>query len=355
MKNKINIPIVSVIVPVYNTSKFLKKCLNSILNQTFKSIEVILVNDGSTDNSLAICEIFKLKDPRIIIIDKSNEGVELARKSGEKIAKGDFITYVDSDDWLAKNALQKLYSEAIKFDADIVVGNHYKVLDKFGLIKQKKSAVTFDKIISVPNELFMKKYYKNFFGINLFPVSMWGRIYKKSFLDTIELNLLGFNMGEDLVYNMQVFPNAKNIVFIPDFVYYYRFGGMTSNYNEKIIQAALQMYILKKEMIYKYNYHFINKYIIYELKNYLATYIEMLIRFKPYSVEENRRRINELIDNNEYTEVIDFYKNNKKVQDEFVNALMKKDVLMLETIIQKRYHNKKYGLLFKKFISKILN
>ena len=209
-----------------------------------------------------------------------------------------------------------------------------------------------DKLIT--HEYFMENLYKGFFGINIFPISMCGRIYKKSFLDTLHINHFSFNMGEDLVYDMQVFPEAKSIYFMSDFVYNYRFGGMTSKFNEKIMPAALQMYDYKKEMIKKYNFEKIRPFIIYELKNYLNTYVEMLIRFKPFSEEVSRDLIKELINNEQYGDVIAYYQENKST-DDFVNALIDKNIDSLYSIVNKKLSKKKLSNSVKKIISKILN
>lgn len=125
-----NIPKISVIVPVYNTEKFLKKCIESIINQTLKEIEIILINDGSTDNSLEILQSFKEKDERIIIINKKNEGLTKTRNRGLTIAKGEYIYNIDSDDYLNENtALEKSYNICKNNDLDILIFDFYKKVD----------------------------------------------------------------------------------------------------------------------------------------------------------------------------------------------------------------------------------
>lgn len=122
---------ISVIIPVFNTAKFLFTSLKSVINQTFQELEIIVVNDASTDNSLQICNKFKEKDNRIILIDKKqNEGVEKARYDGILAAKGDYICFVDSDDWLETDALKRMYDKAIETDADYVEVGMQRVLDR---------------------------------------------------------------------------------------------------------------------------------------------------------------------------------------------------------------------------------
>ena len=102
---------VSIIIPIYNCEKYLKECIESILMQTLKKIEVILIDDGSTDNSLKICKLFQSKDPRIKVIHQENVGVSKARENGLKIATGKYISFIDADDYIKEDFLEKLYNE----------------------------------------------------------------------------------------------------------------------------------------------------------------------------------------------------------------------------------------------------
>ncbi|EOU2074247.1 glycosyltransferase, partial [Clostridium perfringens] len=102
---------VSVIVPIYNSGEYLDECLNSIIKQSLKEIEIILINDGSKDNSFNICKKFKNEDDRIILIDQENSGVAVSRNKGVRISKGEYIIFVDSDDYLEEKMIEKLYNE----------------------------------------------------------------------------------------------------------------------------------------------------------------------------------------------------------------------------------------------------
>lgn len=115
------IPKISIIVPVYNVELFLHKCIISILSQTFKDFELILINDGSTDKSGEICDVYSQKDSRIKVIHKKNEGQSSARNKGLEIARGDYIGFVDSDDWIEQDMYKTLYESSIKANADIAV------------------------------------------------------------------------------------------------------------------------------------------------------------------------------------------------------------------------------------------
>lgn len=119
----------SVIVPIYNAEVFLNRCINSILKQTYQNLEIILVNDGSTDNSLKICQMYKSMDDRIAVINKKNAGVSAARKDALKIATGDFITFVDSDDYIDFNMYKNLMQTMVEGDFDIIESG-YTLVDE---------------------------------------------------------------------------------------------------------------------------------------------------------------------------------------------------------------------------------
>lgn len=117
--------IVSIIIPIYNVEKYLKECVNSVIRQTFQSIQIILVNDGSTDSCGRICDEYAQKDKRVIVVHKDNGGLSDARNAGLPLAEGTFILYLDSDDYLVPNAVETLVRTQEKTDGDIVLGNFY--------------------------------------------------------------------------------------------------------------------------------------------------------------------------------------------------------------------------------------
>ncbi len=120
-QNKLKyIPKISIIVPVYNVEKYLRRCLNSLVNQTLQQIEIILINDGSTDNSLKILHEYAMRDNRITVLSQNNSGCSLTRNAGLNVAKGEYIWFVDADDWVEVNAAELTYKEAMKYNADIV-------------------------------------------------------------------------------------------------------------------------------------------------------------------------------------------------------------------------------------------
>lgn len=256
---------VSVIVPIYNTSNFLSDCVNSIINQTYRDLEVILVNDGSTDKCLQICESYSSRDSRIIIINKQNEGVDRARFAGLSISKGEFVTFVDSDDWLCdNNIIKKMVDKAEETGSDYVEMGMQRVLDKNAWIKRPSVKPRFG-LLTQP-ELF-DKYYISFFGCNILSVTIWGKLYKKSVIEKANLVPSGIAMGEDLLFNMSLFPHLNSIYILEDIGYSYRFGGMTTRYNARLYPDLKFLYNKKKELIRNYSYNKANDYIRYEMVN----------------------------------------------------------------------------------------
>ena len=202
---------ISIIVPVYNTEKFLEKCLNSLINQTLKDIEIICINDGSTDKSLQILEKFANKDKRIQIINQTNSGLSVARNIGIKKAKGEYIGFVDSDDWVDLNFFEQLYINVKKYNADIGAAGIKRVRSykwKYHIKLEK------EEVIQDTNKKFKKcdvpeKCY------------VWNKIYKLSELQKLNINFEPNVYFEDRLFTAQVLINLKTLVTVPDIYYNY--------------------------------------------------------------------------------------------------------------------------------------
>lgn len=190
---------ISVIVPIYNSAQTLERTLNSIINQNYKNLEIILVNDGSTDNSLEICKKYAEKDNRIRIVNQFNKGVGEARNHGIDVATGEFISFVDSDDTMDKNFYSELIATQIVTNADIVESGAKVVLGKNNEIYPYEKK---DKINIFENHDYMKNYLN--FSLN---VSVWGKIYKKELIGDIRFPDL--NINEDFVFLWEIVKRTK--------------------------------------------------------------------------------------------------------------------------------------------------
>ena len=223
---------ISVIVPVYNTEKYLEKCLNSIMNQSFKDIEIIIINDCSTDNSLKVIKKFLSLDQRIILIDKEkNEGLSAARNSGIEKAKGEYILHIDGDDWIEKRYIEDIYMCAKKNRADIVITDFYEDFEN------KKVIYIHEKIENKNNEVDKEEALKNIFLMEACN-AVWNKlikreVYKKNKINHPEEIML----GEDLAVIPKLLYFSKKIIKINKAYYHYIQNplSITKQYNSQKI------------------------------------------------------------------------------------------------------------------------
>lgn len=308
---------ISVIVPFYNSERYLSHCIKSIINQSYRNLEIILINDGSTDNSLSICHQFQKKDDRIKIINNvENLGVEKRRKEGIEISSGDYIIFIDSDDYLLNNeVIQKLYTKSIETDADCVEIGVSKVFGKFGLIKfDIKNKVS--GLIEQP-KLF-EDYYISFFGVNLLSVTLWGKLFKRKLLKFINFETPGFIYGEDCFLWIQLFPFLNKIFIVDDKGYGYRYGGMSSKYNPRIFIDLKNQFYYKLLYIKKYNYNKALPSLYYELKEICKCEISQLINMSNKTKSEIIEKIKSDITTHPYKLLIEKVAEFPSINDNFL-------------------------------------
>ena len=229
-------PKISVIVPVYNVAEFLGQCLDSIINQTMRDIEIICVNDGSTDSSPKILKEYAKKDERISVITKKNGGLSSARNAGLEVAKGEFITFIDSDDWVDKRFCEKLYDSITQNNADISIC----AVHQFDNITRQNDDTNpyytlgfFDS--SFDNKVFSHYDTKNF--ICDVCVMAWNKIYRKSFLDSLGAKFPDGLIFEDGPFFFSIFFKTQRVTIVRDFLYYYR-----TNRKNSIIEKGDKKY-----------------------------------------------------------------------------------------------------------------
>lgn len=213
---------ISIIIPVYKVEKYLEKCLNSVINQTYKNLEIICINDGSPDNSLKILEKYKKIDKRIKIINQENKGLAGARNTGINNANGELIFFLDSDDWLPLDAIEKLYFKKKETTADIVIGG--------------RNTVTLKK-----EYLFLPNSYKNFlnfeeyimksFKDESFRPAAWGKLYETKIIKKYNIYFPEGLLYEDLLFLMKYLYYSDRIVILRENVYNYRYDRKDSIVN----------------------------------------------------------------------------------------------------------------------------
>lgn len=285
--------LISVIVPVYNVEKYLSQCINSILNQTVKNLEIILVDDGSLDNSGKICDEFSKKDNRIIVIHKENNGLSSARNAGLEIATGSYIGFVDSDDWLDETMYETLLRLIKDTSSDI------------SCCKFFKTANSEEKISPIDNEVIES--FNNIEGLNNFytdlytqTVVAWNKLYARKLFDNVIYPTGKIHEDEGTTYKL--FYKANKITYTNIPLYYYRITPnsiTTSKFNKKRLDI-LDVYDEKIKFIKT-----INNDDIYSktLKWYLFTLINCYFECS-----------NNMEDNQEYlgsikTKIFEIYKN----------------------------------------------
>lgn len=241
---------VSVIISAYNIENYIERCLLSIVNQTLKDIEVIVVNDGSTDKTLEIIKNTQDKYNTIKVVNQKNKGLIEARKAGLKVAKGEYILFVDGDDWLELNALELLYNNATNNEADIVIYNAFLSYDD----KKEEFNVIND------NSLDKKDYIKNLFLGKVLPC-IWSKFIK---LEFIKVNNIKFpsdiSFAEDLATSASLFMNNPKVSILREnlYNYYQRNDSITNKKNVKVLEVNKALSFIKDNLIEK------NIYLRYE-------------------------------------------------------------------------------------------
>lgn len=207
--------LISVIVPSFNVEEYLSVCLLSIINQTYKNLEIILVNDGSTDTTGKICDKYASRDKRIKVIHRLNSGVSGARNTGLLVATGDYITFVDADDILPKKAIQQLAQIAEQSNADCITGALQTFIDETAVDSDQNTDTYAVELVDRDSALEQLLYQKRIING---PVA---KLYKASLLKNMEFKV-GITVAEDLYFNYQVLKKVKSVAMTNSTVYLYR-------------------------------------------------------------------------------------------------------------------------------------
>lgn len=242
--------LISIIVPVYNTENYLEKCLYSLVNQTYKNIEIIIIDDESPDNSMNIIQKFVLADNRVKVISQKNQGLSGARNTGINNANGDYIMFIDSDDWIEIDTCEKAINASEKYNADVVFWPYIKEFSD-----SQKDNYLFDKTEIIWSEKNINQLSRRMVGLvgdelanpqsidNL--VTAWGKLYKKSVIGDVRFTDTKIIGTEDALFNIEVFLGINSAVYIPDLLSHYRKdneSSLTHNYKKKLVGQWKEMY-----------------------------------------------------------------------------------------------------------------
>lgn len=219
---------VSIIIPVYNSEKYILRCLNSVVNQSYKNIEILIINDGSSDNSLKILENFQKKYSNVKVIDKENEGVAMTRNRGIRLTTGDYIMFIDNDDFIDENYVETYVNEIKNCDYDIVIGGYRRV--------NEENKILFYETLQ---DTKWSKY------IIMAP---WAKLYKREFLIKNNIKFLSYKIGEDVYFNLLAYSKNPKIRIIDYIGYNWFFNTKSvSNTTQKGLNNGIDItYLLDK-------------------------------------------------------------------------------------------------------------
>ena len=323
-------PKISVVIPVYNAEKYLREALDSVINQTFTDIEIICVNDGSKDNSLEIMQEYAQKDSRIKIIDKENQGYGATVNRGFAEAGGEFVAMFEPDDILCSNIYEKLYTNAIENNLDVVKCNFYNYWSKIN--KSKRSGLVLKCAKPKP---FAPK--DNLKALTCH-ASVWAGIYKKSFLDNNGIKFLETPGAsyQDMSFNFKVYAMSPKIMLLKEPLLYYRQDNPNSSINNpKKAYCVCDEY---QELTNFLNMHsdikqnFNTQKLINQYNAYLWNIKKLDVSLQKEFLQRFSKEFKEFYDIKEITP--DFYKKIKKTD---LNLLMNKPERFYKKIVKKEF------------------
>lgn len=308
---------ISVIIPIYNVEKYLRKCLNAIVNQTYKNLEIILVDDESPDNCSKICEEYAKKDERIIVIHKKNGGQASARNRGLDIATGDYISFIDPDDYIEKDFYEHLITLASEHNADIAECSFKKLYENTGKIEKvfKKE----NEIVVTDNEGALNRLFSEKFNVYLNTIVTWNKIYKRKLFKKIRFSEV--RIYEELGTVYKVLFECKTFVTSSKIKYTYvqRDGStLTRPFSEE------RLYMLDgiEQAI-----NFLQKKGLYDIRiKAIRKYLETCTRFIKMSAsmeEKEREVLRQKINAKFYT-----------MHDELSKMLKKQSEMLLGSLLQ---------------------
>ncbi|CUQ11676.1 Hyaluronan synthase [Turicibacter sanguinis] len=304
---------VSIIVPIYNVEKRIHKCIESIINQTYGNLEIILVNDGSSDNCPFICNMYEIKDDRVTVIHKQNGGLSSARNAGLNIATGDYICFIDGDDYINSNMIEILVNHAIKENADIVHCD-FECIDEEG------------KVLHIKNRGYNnKKYFDGYETICGYvkkykvKVVAWNKLYKRELFDNLRFDE-GYVYEDELIFPKLISRSKRNIILNKKLYYYvYSPQGITkSKLNINKIKS-------KKKLICFLEEYYLENYP--ELMNHIYITLCLICFDMIKQIKQNDQIVNSSIEIEWFKEkYLEIYQRRKKEKKFIKRAPLKKEL-----------------------------
>jgi Glycosyltransferases involved in cell wall biogenesis len=281
---------VSVIIPVYNSEKYIEKCLGSLLNQTLKEVEIICVNDGSTDKSLEILNKCKDSNSNIKVINQKNTGPSIARNNGLNLASGEYVAFVDSDDWVEQNMYYNLYNVAIRYHLNMVMCHCINDYNNGLVSKQTYLDLPANKILTKKD---IKEYiYPGCMGNSIYS-SLWNKIISRKYLNSLNLMTdTDLKYGEDLIYQLEIYDGLDRLYYVNKPYYHYnhinKFSLTKCKSKDYFTSVIVKNYRLRKPYAERWEVlDYLNNYFVcYSLMEFASEVKDrtenILILFKKY-------------------------------------------------------------------------
>ena len=326
-------PLISIIIPIYNSEVYLRKCLDSVLNQTFQDYELILINDGSTDNSGYICDEYKNKDTRIEVIHKKNEGVSIARNFGIKNAKGMYLTFIDSDDWVDNEYLSSFINFLNSCKSDLIIG---------GIVKD---SANISNNLYVVTEMYFKKteYSLLFDKFNLYKNGYTvAKLYKT---ELVKDHNIFFNSNicntEDLLFMLEFIYYSNSVQFVPHYHYHYVNTDNGASLSKKYYSFEKE-YIayreFKKSTLLLHNKFSLSSMNLIDTKENLAQKLfrTIYVLYRPHHRKQKFFRIQflkKIIQNDELSDLCFLRGKDKLIINRITLSILKKNLIKIADFI----------------------
>lgn len=331
---------VSVIIPIYKVEKYLSRCLDSVVNQTLDDIEIVLVDDGSPDSCPEICDRYAKKDSRIKVIHKKNEGLGYARNSGMLIATGEYIAFLDSDDYVSKDMYEKVYSELKRTDADCCVTGYVVKKDSGDEIHKENPLGTAvyesDDIITkvLAGMLGSKPDQARDTDVGM---SVWKCVYRKELLQDKGILFPSERelISEDIIFQIRVLSQVKRVCTLSEVMYYYcenaNSQSLTKTYSKDKFDRYKKLYNVELEMLSKIK--FCEETRLRATRMFLGNTrvcIKQICQSTENSKQEKKTLLQEICDDKEIQDVLKWYPwKDNPLRQKIVTLLIKKKCVRL--------------------------
>lgn len=332
--------IVSIIVPVFNAEEKVELTIKSILNQTFEDFELILVNDGSSDNSGSICDHYSKLDSRIKIIHQKNLGPSSARNSGIKESNGRYITFIDADDTVDSNWLSMMLELEKQSNADLIIAGYKRLI-------KKNKLITKTKVIS-PNASFFKSNQEILSNIESLIAKgifnpLWNKLYKSEIIKENNLTLnKDYSLGEDFLFNINYIEKCNNIFISSESHYNYivDHNSLTHRYRDNKFNDLKDVTMEYRDFLKKHNSS-LDSYYFRLLRNCYSSFMELFHQNSNMNKKEKMDYIEKIVDDKVVKEMMTLY-NPDSINKKFILGILRSKNLYLIYLFTRIFHFKKF-------------